>query len=522
MNYAKSFVERWAFRLRKAGKDDGSIPGSSEYQPKHLSLWAGVVSFALTAILFLSRVPFIDDAYITFRYSQRLSELGSLSWNNGAQPVMGTTTVLWTLLLSGLHTLGLQIEGAALWSTTILVFLLLYSLLVLAERVFRDQGIKKRRLLITALVTVIALHLPIQVSLFSGMETTLYCLLVVRCLVSLYSAPLLSGLYAGLAALTRPDGVLLLLVGLIYTRNKRLLILSTFLVTTLPWAIYSIHTFGQILPDSIAAKQILYPSSRLANFLMLFEAHSQNVLHGAIFYAAAAGLFGSWFIRTLQPFALWLVLYAGGIVASGIKPIFFWYFAPTWLFGMFVGGVAGARFLITQRKIPPHLLSSALMIVTAGLYIYSSQEDLVHQSSFLREAVYRQIVVTYKNRIAPTDTILVGETGIVGFGFPENAVIDSASLVSLEVRPLLLAAREGAAPELRSKHLATVPGWSKKLIEHFSPTWIIAARARFDLINLEADPWFTSRYDRTDLFIHHHLGGIGVYRRRFTFTKAAN
>jgi hypothetical protein len=514
MNYAKSFVEQWVRRLLRAGDDNDERRAGSEYQPKHLLLWACSVSLILTAILFLARVPFIDDSYITFRYSQRLSDLGSLSWNNGVQPVMGTTTVLWTILLSGLHTLGLTIEGAALGLTTLLVFLLLSSLLILGERIFHDQGVANRRLITTALIAIVALHVPVRVSLFSGMETTLYCLLVVRCLVSLSSAPVLTGLYAGLAALTRPDGVLLLLIGLIYSRDKRLPVLLSFLATTLPWGIYSFLTFGQILPDSIAAKQILYPSSRLANFLMLFEAHSQNVLHGAIFYVAGAGLCASWFMRSVQPFTLWLVMYAGGIVASGIKPIFFWYFAPTWLFGMFSGGVAGTRFLVLRRNLAPHIIGAILVVIASIVGVHSLRQDLTPQSSFLRESVYREVVSTFKDKITPGDTILVGETGIIGFGFPENTVIDSASLVSLEVRPLLHAARAEAAPELRATELAIVPGWSKKLIEHFSPTWIIAARARFDLINLEADPWFTSRYDRTALFIQHHLGGIAVYRRR--------
>lgn len=513
MGYTRLSVRKWGCLLCNPPEEqkEGSEGNPLRQQP---STWAALVALSLTALLFLYRTPFIDDAYITFRYSQRLSELGSLSWNTGAAPVMGTTTALWTLLISGLHTLGLSVEGAALALTTVLVFILLYSLLVVTERVFRTYNITWGRIAAASLIAIIALHVPVRVSLFSGMETTLYCLLVLRCIVALSSAPALSGLYAGLATLSRPDGILLLLVGLIFSRGNRQRIALPFLVTTTPWFIYSFITFGELLPGSVAAKRILYPSPWLTNFLMFFEAHSQDLLQRILFYSAGAGLFAGFLIPRLRPLVLWLMLYAGGIVVSGVKPIFFWYFAPSWLFGLFVGGVSGICFLIKRRNLPPRVLNTALVVIASVVCVDSLQQDLVHRSSFLRESTYREIVSSRRDKVAPADTILVGETGIIGFGFSNNVVIDSAGLVSLEVRPTLQALRVNAAPELRNRELATLPGWSRKLIEQFSPTWIIAARARFDLFNLEEDPWFTARYERTGLYIEHHLGGIGVYRRR--------
>jgi hypothetical protein len=509
MNYIKAFLRQWGCWLFRSGEDQGLI-----FQQNHLSAWACAVSSVLTAILFFSRVPFIDDAYITFRYAQRLSELGSLSWNNGVQPIMGTTTVLWTLILSGFHTLGFDIEDAALGVTTLLIATLLYQLLVVAERIFHGVAVNLSKANSAALVTLISLHAPVRVSLFSGMETALYCLLVVRGLLLFGKSPALGGLYAGLATLTRPDGIVLLAVGLISYRKKWLTTLIVFTVSTLPWFAYSLVTFGEVFPDSVVAKQILYPSPWLTNFLMLFEAHSQNLVQGAIFYLAGSGIFAAWFIPLLQPFVIWLVLYASGIVVSGIKPLFFWYFAPTWLFGAFTGGLAGACFLVTRRKTTPRTLSAVFVAGACIVAVHSLRYDLGQQSFFLRESVYRKIVSSFRDRIAPSDTILVGETGIIGYGFPKNMVIDSAGLVSHEVRPILQAARASASPALRTRELATIPGWSRELIEQFTPSWIIAARARFDLINLEEDPWFTAHYERSALYIPQHLGGIGVYRRR--------
>jgi hypothetical protein len=278
-------------------------------------LWNACASLTLCLVMYAFRVPFIDDAYISFRYSQRLADLGSLSWNEAGSPVLGTTSVAWTLLVSALYSLGISIENAALLLTVLIVWLLLFSLHEIVTQIIEqtaDQAIQVA-VISTALITIATVNMPCRMGLFSGMETALYCLLVLRGIVSLYAGGPLAGVYAGLATLTRPDGVLLLIVSFLFGRGRRLLYVSSFLAVTTPWFVYSYGAYGELLPGSVEAKRLLYPSPWLRNFLMLFEAHSPNPPAAVLFCLAGAGLLGGLSIPAVRPFLLWLSLYAGGI-----------------------------------------------------------------------------------------------------------------------------------------------------------------------------------------------------------------
>lgn len=478
------------------------------------SPWNAATATVLCAVMYLFRTPFIDDAYITFRYAQRLVDTGALSWNDAGSPVVGTTSILWTFLIAALYRLGIPIEQAALGLTVIAVWALLYSLLAFAKRVSDEGHLSLHPLLTHAILTVATLHMPVRTGLFSGMETALYCLLVVGCIRSIGAAPRVGGICAGLATLTRPDGILLLFVNLLFQRKNRHRSIACFLLITVPWFLYSYHTFGEFLPSSVQAKRLLYPSSALTNFLMFFEAHTSTVLQSVLMCSGAAGLVAGVSMKLVRPFVAWLVLYAGGITASGIKPIFFWYFTPTWLFGVFVGGVAGVAWLISKERFSIRALKYAAMIAALGVSLDSLPHDIHLEGPFLREHRYREIVRSFHDRIAPTESILVGEAGIIGFGFPSNEIIDSAGINSLEVRTFLKGVREQLGAQHPNTELAHLSGWQRALIERFNPAIIIAARSRFDLAALEIDPWFSGRYEREALYPAEHVNGIGVYRRK--------
>jgi hypothetical protein len=308
--------------------------------------------------------------------------------------------------------------------------------------------------------------------------------------------------------------MLLLLVGLLFANGKRVLFVAAFAATTFAWFGHSLYYFGELLPGSVEAKQLLYPSSALKNFLMLFEAHSQNALQAALFCLGGAGLLAAVRVPVLRPLLVWLPLYAGGITFSGVKPIFFWYFTPTWLFGMYAGGVSGVCWLVRNQRISQQALLYSLISLVSVVAVDSVRQDVAQEGPFLRERAYRGIVARIRSQVNEGDTLLVGETGILGFGFPKNDVIDSAGITSLEVRTILKKVRERAGEENHMRELAVIPGWSKQLLDYFNPTWIIAARARFDLEALEGEEWFNARYERVSLELEGHLQGIGVYRLR--------
>ena len=52
--------------------------------------------------------PFLsDDALISFRYAERLTQGDGLTWNDGER-VEGYSNLLWVLLVAGLHRLGID------------------------------------------------------------------------------------------------------------------------------------------------------------------------------------------------------------------------------------------------------------------------------------------------------------------------------------------------------------------------------------------------------------------------------
>jgi hypothetical protein len=217
----------------------------------------------------------------------------------------------------------------------------------------------------------------------------------------------------------------------------------------------------------------------------------------------------------VRPFLVWLSLYAGGITFSGIKPIFFWYFTPTWLFGTALGGAAGVAWLLDKGRFSSTQLRSGLAIMACLLVAYSLSRDVRHESWFLRELRYREIVEQFRNETTSADRILAGEVGIIGFGFPENEVIDSSGINSREVRAILKDFRNSLDIDDKYPQFVDLQGWSRVLIEHFKPTVIIAARSRFGLDILENEPWFRELYEVRAILPADHVRGIGVYRRKF-------
>ena len=67
-------------------------------------------------IVALRSCPIYDDAFITFRYARNLAEGLGLVYNPGAEwePVLGTTTPLFALLLAGVAKLGFDLTIAAI------------------------------------------------------------------------------------------------------------------------------------------------------------------------------------------------------------------------------------------------------------------------------------------------------------------------------------------------------------------------------------------------------------------------
>jgi hypothetical protein len=146
-----------------------------------------------------------DDTFINFRYAANLAAGLGPVFNRGER-VEGYTTPLWVFVLGGLHRLGAPIEA-----TAHVIGIAAAAATVIAAGVVATRAAPGLGGVAGALAAVlIAFHPGVLFWTSSGMETPVFMLLVLAgvATATLGRTPGWGGLLCGLAALTRPEGML--------------------------------------------------------------------------------------------------------------------------------------------------------------------------------------------------------------------------------------------------------------------------------------------------------------------------
>jgi hypothetical protein len=233
---------------------------------KSIPRWApaaGLAALAFVVRFAIGPLP-IDDAYITFRSARNLAEGLGFVYNAG-QHVLGTTTPLWAMVLALGYRLGMHdLPTLALILSAACDGLAAVLLLLLARRLGWGSPWPA---LLSALY---ALSAPSIAFAVSGMETSLFVLLILGA-VAATAAGRGTGaaLLAGLATLTRPEGLLLgfLVLASIALRQSGGwrqrwrevgMPFAVFAAVIVPWVIFATWWFGSPLPQSMAAKSVAY------------------------------------------------------------------------------------------------------------------------------------------------------------------------------------------------------------------------------------------------------------------------
>jgi hypothetical protein len=211
-----------------------------------------------------------DDAFISFRYVDHWVRGLGLVYNPGER-VEGYTHFLWVLLLGVLHRLGFDLEflGRALpllaWTG------LLALLFVHAVRHPREAGGMSWSTwpALPIAAWALALHHDAQVYATSGLETSLFALLLVAGLLAV-AGPRpqldLGALVYTLAIMTRPEGLL-------YAGTATLFILwrgrswrpaarfaAIWAGLLLPWLAWKLAYYGTVIPNTYYAKSAALPN----------------------------------------------------------------------------------------------------------------------------------------------------------------------------------------------------------------------------------------------------------------------
>ena len=172
-----------------------------------------VLAGVLTAFMLWDGNKIEDDAFVFFRYADNFLAGHGLTWNPGDDLVEGYTSVIYTLLL-----IVLRSPGSDPVAVVHALNGLLFVATILASARFSHLmcGATPSRMFLVAPLLV-ATSSPMAMWARNGMETMLFALLVVACLIAAQTKSELRswligvGMLFGFTVLTRPEGILLCL-----------------------------------------------------------------------------------------------------------------------------------------------------------------------------------------------------------------------------------------------------------------------------------------------------------------------
>lgn len=234
------------------------------------SLVIGVAT--IFAISNLVRFPHwsVDDAFITCRYAENLARHGELTWNVGENPVEGYTGIVLPVLLALASRLG---APTLLASKSIGVAAYFASALLLGTWL---QRLRIRRTIRAATLVVFLTAPTFYTHATSGLETMLFCAIVLASLFSLEITrttrtrrqhwECVSLALLLLAGLVRPEGVVLGILGALLlivdsglanrtgVRPLFVRVAMIFLLPGLAYFLWRMNYYGQLLPNTFYAK----------------------------------------------------------------------------------------------------------------------------------------------------------------------------------------------------------------------------------------------------------------------------
>ena len=409
-----------------------------------------VLGLALRLFLLCHSNYTADDSFITYRYAENVSAGAGFVYNPG-EKVLGTTTPLYTLLLSlliktGLDTnsLGKGINILADCLAGVLIFLLLMNY----------------KFCFAFLASLFYLFFPrVMVWSISGMETGLYLFLISLSFYfyrgkNFYLLPI----FLALAFLTRFEGLILLVaLSLDYLLKQKKLPLRmigfTFLLT-LPWLVFATFYFGSPIPNSIWAKKVLYqgvlqtPKEMILwKFLILKTKIGWLIL--------ASSIFGIYRIlrkaKELNFIIIWTLLYVCFYFFAGTR-IHIWYSVPFYL-GYLILAAQGLVFLyenlswflekVSKRKkqllgLREIRFAILIFLISISLFVYWKQLKrtfrLARNEQIVLGQIHKKMALWLKGNSDIGDTVSIGDIGYVGY-FSQRYILDQAGLVSPQAIP---------------------------------------------------------------------------------------
>jgi hypothetical protein len=389
-------------------------------------------SFALGYLL-LFRHAIIDDAYIALDYARSLLRAGTWGINPG-HPSNSATSPLNVLLLTLASLVLGETPDVTVWLAALCYAVTGLALDRISRRLFETPAFGW-------IATVALLFNPLLVSTL-GLESVLFATVLVLMLYCyLASRWRWLGIAAGMLSITRPEGVLfaLVVVPFLPGSRARLRYVAAFVLSSMPWYLFSWLYLGSLVPDTVFIKSAMssYAASNYFNGMLLYLLKYPSETALSLAFVPLLALFALKPVRTtpvLQYLIAVLIVHFAGYSALHVPP-FHWYYAPdiaiAILFGsLSLGGLyrrsqsgtaarAAIRRVATVYAVLP-LVSMLVLLARLGFKV----NEMPIMTNWGTAAQYEQVGRWLEDHIAGKTVVLQGEIGTIAYYAPDCYVLD--------------------------------------------------------------------------------------------------
>ncbi len=389
----------------------------------------------------------LDDALITFRYSQNLAHGRGFVYNSNER-VLGTTTPLYALLGSIPAYLGVDL----VWYAAILNTVLDVVVVALLVHVFRGFFIAQ-----VVGPLLFSLHPYVLYYASAGMEMSLLSLLVLATFSLFWEKHYsLAGVTAALAVMCRIDGILAVgalgLVAILVQRKLPIRFMVVFALSFSGWVLFAVTYFGNVVPQSALAKQIWRSGAHPLTVWVMPSAAILVIM--AILGAAVVILNPLQLANTrtrcwLLSIVAWWAMFSAFFMISRVE-IEDWYRVPQCLMVAVLAAWCAEVLLRYFKK----TIDQRYSILTAGMIgillmtgaftfreMITTFQDVI--GLFQRGApepvfeIYRQTALWLEENAQPGVTVLAGNIGFIGY-YCNCRILDDVGLVSPEILPYVI------------------------------------------------------------------------------------
>jgi len=389
---------------------------------------------AVAAILygvFLNRA--YDDPFITYRYAENLRSGLGFVYNPGER-VLSTTTPLYAMLLAALSYLWPDLPHLSNLISVLSLVSGAYFLYRLGKSWDEPEA-----------GFVGALMFPLSALMIStlGAETCFYVTLILGAL-SFYAEEKhrLAMFLAALVTLTRSDGVLVAgILGLGYLLRYRRIPWTpvlVFVLTVVPWYVFSWFYFGSPFPVTLAAKQQQGQMAISQRFAPGLLALLKSRVNDWRLWLSAGVLVLGWgyaLIRARQWLHVlgWAIVYFLGYTLLGVSR-YFWYYAPFVPVAVVGVGLGVAVLHRCWSIVASAYVRRALSVGVLLMVLIPQSWNVFRLAQWhdTRVVIYRDVGIWLEKNTPPDARVGTLEVGIIGY-YAKRPIVGFAGLIQPDV-----------------------------------------------------------------------------------------